>query len=160
MEGLLFGLGAVFGVFLWEFLGAMLEKREARIKGVKSTTLSDVKMISLPECDYNEMEDTIEEQKAMINTLKREKQLLINSLLLDNVQKAAEMSRAVSEDLLRKPKDVSPSIYDFVNIDCLASVEDDDVFKHDLFAVKVKQKNGIERIKKITPEEILRSILK
>ena len=81
-------------------------------------------------------------------------------MLLDNVQKAAEMSRAVSEDLLRKPKDVSPSIYDFVNIDCLASVEDDDVFKHDLFAVKVKQKNGIERIKKITPEEILRSILK
>ena len=75
MEGLLFGLGAVFGVFLWEFLGAMLEKREARIKGVKSTTLSDVKMISLPECDYNEMEDTIEEQKKLINELKEELRL-------------------------------------------------------------------------------------
>jgi len=75
-----------------------------RIKGVKSTTLSDVKMISLPECDYNEMEATIEEQRAMINTLKREKQSLIDSLLLYNIQKSAKMSREVSEDLLKKSK--------------------------------------------------------
>jgi len=76
--------------------------KSKKIKGVKSTTLSDVKMISLPECDYNEMEDTIKEQMKIINTLRHEKQSLIDSLLLDNAHKAAKMSRAVSEDLLKK----------------------------------------------------------
>lgn len=114
MEILLFASCiALVIVFLWKLSGIMFaKKKDEHARCVKSTTLSGVKMISLPECDYKEMEDTIEEQKAMINDLSRQRRSLIDSLLLDNAHKAAKMSRSESKDLLRKSKDIDQHVFE------------------------------------------------